>query len=170
MCFHIRRLRRGDKYEHGNQVWKKYSVFRYQWEGHHNFAPGVGSIWVPTRDGILDQVKFSGVTVPTLEQELMIAAGCSKFPSTPSNNRFSSEVSHYFQQQEDGSYQISHHQDHFLSGFINIRLMCGNKQTHKEAVELLYGKKKARLSSIRKISMLNLFSMMNRTVSQAFPV
>jgi hypothetical protein len=87
-------------------------------------------------------VKFSGVTVPTLEQQLMIAAGCSKFPSTPSHNRFSSEVSHYFQQQEDGSYQISHHQDHFLSGFINIRLMRGNKQTHKEAVELLYGGKK----------------------------
>ncbi len=140
MCFHKRRLRRGNNYEQCNQVWKNYSVFGYQWEGNHHFAPGVESTWVPTPDGTLDEAAFSWVTAPTLEQELMIAAGCSEFPPTPSYNRLSSEVLHSLQQQEDGSYQISNHQSHLLSGFINIQLVRGNKQTHKEVLEILYGK------------------------------
>ncbi|KAE8442852.1 hypothetical protein EG329_002594 [Mollisiaceae sp. DMI_Dod_QoI] len=119
--------------------WIKYSVYRYQWEGHRQELPQWSDEGLPSRDGSPRSVSVEWCSSPTEKQRDIIAKGATNLPSTKVQSDIRGIITHRIEQQDTGSMVIRNSQIYHLPGFFGIKMLRTCKLLRKEGAEILYG-------------------------------
>lgn len=137
-----RRLRHNDKpHPRDGQVYRKYSVFRYQWDGHPQMLPQWSNYGLPTRDGTIAEVTVWDTKLATPEQQALISVYGSEaeLPDTGFDTPEHSAIKNSVSTPIRDPAEVVTEQVFYISGFNGIKLLRSCKQVRTEGTEILYG-------------------------------